>query len=217
LKLWCGAAVASLVFWIMMVVSYATPQLFAVNYYRFFICQALSYAISVYVACGIPQFNSEWAIRVFQQNDTHYLMFCLIFMLMSASFVVTLPLIIYSVYGVMTIIQSFPAVASKLPLHLLSSRQAQAHALAVQIEVLLFPFTIAQVILGKMSIFAPIGCYQFLKFRYMISPHTRIKVDHLLHQCDSLAHRYLPAMPLSIYQRIRAFFALPIQPAPHTD
>merc|ERR1711924_340174 len=128
-------------------------------------------------------FSTAFAEIAFQNDASHYCVYAFMFAASYQGLLPLLPLAIYSFFNcVRPLGQMYPAYLGKLAAWA-GPIQPRAMALAVQVEVLLEPYLVLMIFLGG-SFIAPFGHYQFLKFRYMFSAHTRYLIDSYVGRID---------------------------------
>ncbi len=126
--------------------------------------------------------SGEFAARCFQTDAAHYAVYSLLFWAVSDSIFPLIPLLIYSFFNCIGSLSSLRPLLQRLSVVTFPFRE-RALSVAVQLEVFLLPLLVVMAFTGG-SWIAILGHYQFLKFRYMFSAHTRAVVDTVMTAVD---------------------------------
>lgn len=210
---WLGLQCASVLFYIMLFFSSAAS--FATYSWYLFACQLVVYGMAAHNRHGMIQLNAQYAMRAFQDANVHYLMYCLVFLMNPGGLVPPLPVVVPALFHALRALN--PIVNHSL-FQSISARifiwEPKAQQFLVQLEVLLVPLLLFQLLTGSGSIFSVFGCYQFVKFRYMMSQATREVVHLYVGKMDAAANAYMPQSLLVWYNKARQWMAQVPQPHP---
>ncbi|XP_043206005.1 transmembrane protein 33-like isoform X2 [Amphibalanus amphitrite] len=129
-----------------------------------------------------PQLTREWGARLVLEDASHYVMYALVFVVPPPLTLVLLPVTLFAVlhsssYTLQLLDLLGPSSAA--PLRYLISlvelkSQAMLRAIAIA-EIVLMPYTVAMLLVGRGSLLVPFIYYRFLSLRYASrrNPYSR--------------------------------------------
>ena len=206
---WLGFNVLSLVFGVMYAFSlvftmfkedWGLPPFFFYS----MMCQLVIWGFNLYVQVGPVQFNQQYLMRAFQNDASHYLLYCILFVFMTPTLYVLMPLLIYSVFNAGPVLVAMSPSLGRFwgrvsPFH------HKAFSFAIQIEVMLLPILVFYLFTGNASFIAILGHYKFLTFRYITSAASQAIISQYVAKLDGFMMR----TPVNgMYLRIRNYLAL---------
>eukprot|EP01134_Creolimax_fragrantissima_P005368 CFRG5368T1 len=194
-----------------------------IAYHRPLKASMLLYAISMYSALGMPQWNQDYARRVLDNSNTHFLLYSIVFIIDNETRMggALWPLFIYSSFNLFDYMKTrfVPVVAPSMTNELKNSnvvRQFEqfrrpASMIAADMEVKLFLLTVVFAILslfgiGTQTISTSFFYFQLLRLRYRVNPDTQRAVAVFKHTVDGYLYSpRCPVMITNVYKRMTAW------------
>jgi hypothetical protein len=211
---------------ILAIVNLVYPVLLEMNHFTFaWAHSCVSYAIILFMSVGRPQFNLDWVKTALNSDNTHYIMYCMIFLVSSHPRpVALLPILIYSIINVSILLPRFLA-SFAFPVVLInriSSRikESKRHLLlsGSNFELATFASLLFEVITGDFNGLLPLVLmWNFITSRWHASSWTRTSVSSIEALLDSyLLSSKCPSIVSGLYLQIKSLivrFGAPRQQA----
>ncbi|XP_055680516.1 Krueppel homolog 2 [Lutzomyia longipalpis] len=197
------------------------------SYYRVLLANAATSALRLHQRLPRVSFSREFLSQLLLEDSCHYLFFSLIFLYVSPVILILLPVVLFAVlhsasYS-LTLLDTLGQNSwwgARLLISIVEFQTRNILRLAAFTEVILMPFSIVLVLLGKAGLMTPLIYYHFITMRYTSrrNPYTR----NIFYECRLAAEMIAnnPSMPAIVTKIIRAGISFisrlapPIQQAP---
>ncbi|CAG9820186.1 unnamed protein product [Phaedon cochleariae] len=190
-------------------------------YYKVLIANAAISALRLHQRLGRVTFTREFLAQLLTEDSCHYLFYSLIFLYVAPLSLVVVPIVLFctlhSASYSLTLLDTLGQNSwwgARLLISLVEFQSLNILRAVAFTEILLMPYCIILIFLGRASLLTPFIYYQFLTQRYASrrNPYTRNMFRELRILCENTAAK--PSVPAVVKRALLAGVAFTCRLAP---
>ncbi|RZF32848.1 hypothetical protein LSTR_LSTR009399 [Laodelphax striatellus] len=192
------------------------------SYYKALFANGATSAIRLHQRLPAVSFTREYLTSLLLEDSFHYLLYSLIFLYVSPVTLTLLPIFLFSMIHFasysLTLLDTLGQNSwwgARLLISLIEFQSRNILRLIAFSEIILMPFTVILILVGRAGLLTPFIYYHFLSMRYksMRNPYTRNVFHELRVTTDALAAK--PGTPTFISNVLRSIvdFIVKLSPA----
>lgn len=171
-------------------------------YYRVLLANAAVSAVRLHQRLPLPSLSKEFLLLLFSEDSCHYLLYSLIFLYVTPVTFVLLPTFLFSLIHfasysltLLDLLGQNSWWGARILISLVEFQTRSILRLIAFTEILLMPFVVMLLFMGRAGLFTPLVYFHFLTLRYSSrrNPHTRAMFRDLRCYTETFANK--PAVP----------------------